>query len=269
MRKYTVDKVDQITPTTILVTLKKNKNELSFGHRPGQYAAIGFHKHGRPTPVRCFSIVSSPVEEELLQFSMRTRGHFTKGLSGVKPGDKVTVEGPFGGFVLHPERDKRTVFMAGGIGITPFISMIRYATTCRFENEIRLIYSCQNQDDIPFADELRQLEQSNPHFRVIFVIGKGATDKLDGETVTTGMVTPELVDSVTDGRYDNKTFFICGPPPFMNGMTKLLKGKETPIKSIMTEAFSKGPNRQSGKIRSWPFNIYLMGSAGIAMASFI
>ncbi|MEI7683342.1 MAG: hypothetical protein WCJ24_03545, partial [Candidatus Saccharibacteria bacterium] len=172
-------------------------------------------------------------------------------------------------FVFDPARDKDAVLIAGGIGITPFLSMIRYATASGISNSITLLYSCQNQDEVAFADELKDLEKRNPHFRVVFVISQGPTDKFANHIVKTGRISPEILDEVAIGTYANKTFFVCGPPSFMKAMTNLAKDKGAASSRIITEAFSQGPNRQTGKIRSWPYNIYVLGIIGVVLSSFI
>ncbi len=197
---------------------------------------------------------------------MRTRGRFTKALTGLKSNDIVKVRGPFGGFVFDAERDKDIVLVAGGIGITPFMSMVRYASTIRAENKIVLIYSCATQDDVPFGSELMQLEHQNPNLRIIFLIGDGPTDKLAAKHVMSGRVSPQVLDVATDGgNYTDKTFFLCGPPPFMNAVLGTLKTKDVNRSQIMTEAFSQGSRRQTGQIRSWPYNMYISGAVGLSL----
>lgn len=270
MHKYIVQGVDQITPTTLLLTLKSKQDGSPFAFQPGQYAVINFYKKYRPSVVRCFSIVSSPTEQEILQFSMRTKGRFTKALTRLKPGDNVDVRGPYGGFVFSTERDSRAVFLAGGIGITPFMSMVRYAAVTQAPNKIDLIYSCQTQDDVPFGEELKHLQQINPNFHVTFVIGQGPVDKFAGFQTAQGRISPELLAQFSNSETIVKpVFFICGPPPFMKAVASTLKSQGVRQEFIMTEAFSQGPNRQTGKVKNWPLNMYILTGAGLAVASFI
>lgn len=269
MHKYSVVSNQRLTSNTLLLTLRRDERESKpFTFQPGQYAAISFKKHGRPTAARCFSIVSSPTHANILQFSMRTNGRYTKALTGLITGDEVNVRGPFGGFVFEPSRDSQIVLLAGGIGITPFMSMIRYATANGLGNKITLLLSSKHQNDIPFYHSIKQLEASNPNFKAIFVIGDGVRDKLVADAVASGRITTGLIDHAIAGNYAGKTFFICGPQTFMKAMNKILHEKGVPDHSIMTEAFSQGPNRQTGKIRSWPFNIYVMSALGVALGSF-
>lgn len=149
------------------------------------------------------------------------------------------------------------------------MSMIQYAEKTDLTNKIILLFGCQNQDDVPFFEQLKQLEKRNPHFKAVYIIGKGPTDKFINQKVATGRITPEIIDRTAQGAYNKKTFYVCGPPPFMKSMVKILQDKKVPEGKIMTEAFSQGPNRQTGKIRSWPFNIYVLSALGVALGSFI
>ncbi len=269
-KMYKVVTNNQITATTNLLTIKPDDSGQSISFTSGQYAAISFYSEsGRPTVARCFSIVSSPLDTEKLQFSMRTSGRYTKAIKNLRPGDNVKVMGPFGGFVFDSAEDQDALFLAGGIGITPFISIIRYLTQIKSPNKITLVYSCRQQDDIPFLNELIELEKQNPNFKVAFVISEGSTDTLTGQRVAKGRITPELIDNVVRDGYDTKTFYICGPSAFMGGMTKILHSRGVKSFQIVTEAFSQGSLKQTGKIKSWPFNIYVLGAVGIALGSFI
>lgn len=267
MQKYIVKSANQITDTTLLLNLEQKPGKAPFLYRPGQYAAISFYHKGRPTPARCFSIVSSPTDQGKLQFGMRTKGHFTKSAAKLKPGDLVKVRGPYGGFVLDIADSDDVVFLAGGIGVTPFMSMVSYATSTKSSTKITMFYSCQTQDDVPFLDELRADEQQNPNLKVIYVIGGGATDKLAGLSVASGHLSLDIINAAINNNYDNRTFYVCGPPPYMNAMAKSLRQKGVGKNSIITEAFAQGSHPQTGKVQSWPYNIYVLGAASLVLGS--
>lgn len=198
---------------------------------------------------------------------MRARGKFTTGLATLQPGDEVAIRGPYGGFILDSARDHSAVLLAGGIGITPFMSMVEYATTVRLAMPLTLVYSVANQDDVPFLDKLREFRALNHNLHIIFVVGKGDTDKLADFPVTQGFVTPEVLDQASERHYGDTSFFICGPPPFMNAVTKTLQSKGTPKDRIITEAFSQGSHRQAGRVASWPKNMYVLGGVGFALSA--
>jgi ferredoxin-NADP reductase len=269
MHEYKLIENRQLTPTTILITLQKEPHSEPFIYESGQYAAISFMHRGRPTPARCFSIVSSPAYPDMLQFSTRPRGHFTKALSRLSVGEPVKVRGPFGDFTIDPLDTNPVVMIAGGIGITPFMSMIRFATTSRSKQKMTLIYSNQSQTDVPFIDELQQLEKDNPNFKVIFVVSDGPTTLFRRKYVPKGRITLEVLDKAVSGIFDNKSYYICGPPPFMAAMSKIIEKKGGKNERIVTEAFSQGSKQKAGSVRTMPLNVYTIGAMGVVMSSFI
>ncbi|MEO8105215.1 MAG: FAD-binding oxidoreductase [Candidatus Saccharibacteria bacterium] len=267
MVNYKIIANQSITPSTQLLTLQYVQGErLVF--RAGQYAAINGYKGRRAMPIRCFSIVTSPTDTDFLQFSMRVKGHFTKAVASLPVGDMVHVQGPYGGFVINRHDNSKVVYLAGGIGITPFISMIRLATITRSTTDMRLVYSAQSQDDIPFLDILKWHDGQNPSFTPTFVVSKGPRDKLDGYASAEGRITSEVLESIVGVTYADvdTIFYVCGPPPFMNGMLHLLQSKGISRSRINTEAFSQGRNRQTGLVRDWPFSMYGLTALGTVAA---
>lgn len=269
MNTYIVEESKKITPSTLLLTLKRDDFERPLAFQPGQYAAINYEKHGKLSTVRCFSIVSSPTDQHILQFSMRVRGRYTTALSKLKEGDVVEVSGPFGGFVIDTTIDQKAVFLAGGIGITPFMSMLRYLSALKAANEVTLLYSCASQDDVPFKDELLAIQDDHPNLKVKFIVGNGPTDKLPAAQSATGRITAEILDSVTAHNYQDRRFFICGPPVFMDSMSNLLIKQGTPKPHILTEAFTQSSPKQTSILRSWPANAYALGAIGLALGSLV
>ncbi len=269
MHTYTVSEATKITPSTLLLTLLRDESERPLAFQPGQYAAISYAKRGgKQSDTRCFSIVSSPTDQHKLEFSMRVRGKFTTALSNLEKGDIVEVNGPFGGFIFDTVRDEKAVFMAGGIGITPFMSIIRYLDVLHAQNEVTLLYSCAVQDDVPFKDELLSIEARHPNLKVIFVVGNGPTDKLPQKQVTSGYITAELLDKVTDKKYTDRRFFICGPPVFMKASSGLLAKQGAPNGNVLTEAFTQSSPKQTSILRSWPSNVYALGAVFLVLGTF-
>ncbi|HET9174306.1 MAG TPA: FAD-dependent oxidoreductase [Candidatus Saccharimonadales bacterium] len=269
MHTYIVEEATKITESTLLLTLKRDEAERPLAFQPGQYAAISYEKRGKLSSARCFSIVSSPTDQHILQFSMRVRGRFTTALSKLQKGDFVNVTGPFGGFVFDTTTDQKAVFMAGGIGITPFMSILRFLSALKVSNDVTLLYSCSTQDDVPFGDELLSIEAAHPNLKVIFVVGKGATNRFPEKQVVTGYITPELLDKVTGKNYKDRRFFICGPPFFMKPMAGLLIKQGAPKANVLTEAFTQSSPKQTSILRSWPANVYALGAIGLSLGTFI
>jgi len=249
MKQYTVRESKLLNTDILLLTLypKHSKDQLLF--YPGQYAAIGFKRFGRPSPMRCFSIISSPNNAKELQFAARIQGNFTRSLSELEPGDEVFVRGPFGNFVVDETYDRNVILMAGGIGITPFMSMIRYATEAQLPIPITLLFSYHSKEEIPFFDELRYHQQHNPNLRVIFFVTQD-TRASKGETVLTGRITKERLAKLTGGHFARFTYFLCGPKGFVESMRTIVQTNGADPARIISEEFS--PTSPANAIASMP-----------------
>ncbi len=269
MRTYLVQDNTKITPSTLLITLQRDEQERHLAFQPGQYAAISFEHKGKLSPARCFSIVSSPTDQDILQFGMRLRGRFTTALSQLQKDDIVHVAGPFGGFVFDASRDKKAVLLAGGIGITPFMSIMGYLARLDADNDVVLLYSCQSQDDIPFRDDLLAIHKDHPNLKTIFVVGEGSIDKLPETNAIKGHITPELLDKITAKDYSELKFFVCGPPGFMKAISSTVAKKGVPKSRMLTEAFTQSSPKQTSILRSWPANVYALGTIGVVLGSFV
>jgi len=255
---YRVSKSELLTPTVRLLTLvPKKATQKPLLYQPGQYAAISLHDKLRPTTTRSFSLCSSPTQGNFLQFSIRVQGKFTSALERLKEGDIVSVRGSFGSFVFNEHAHALTTFFAGGIGIAPFMSMIRYATDTGVQNGIRLVYSVKTENDVPFFNELQKLEKTNPNFSVTYVVGDGQIDRLRDTRAVPGTLDGDVVDSL-ELAYDKETYMVCGPPRYMSAVQTLLEERGVPRRNILTEAFSQGSARQSSRLTYWPFNVYAL-----------
>ena len=263
---YTVVSSQMATSSTLVLLLQAVGRPMLY--KPGQYATISFLYNGRPTSARCFSITSSPTEENILQFGVRITGNYTAGaVEALKPGAKVIVEGAFGKFIFNPDRDRSVLMLGGGIGVTPFLSMLRYAAGLQLTNDIMLIYSCRTQDDVPFLQELAEMERLNPHLHVVFVIGSGPTDRLQGLNVVTGRTDGALLDRVTSQIYAQRRYFICGPLPFMRGMKAILRSRGVPLNEIVTEMFAQGDVGTRPLRYNFSLQVYALTSLSLVVGS--
>ncbi|MCA9345868.1 FAD-dependent oxidoreductase [Candidatus Saccharibacteria bacterium] len=264
LAKYKLVKNQNITPSIISLSLERAVNQPMISFQPGQYATISYYKHGRRSAERCFSIASSPTSQNGVEFGIRVAGKFTQALQKLPEGSTMLVRGPYGGFVFDAQYEKRVVLCAGGIGITPFMSMIRYAAATGIDNEITLIYSIRNQDEIAYYDELNEIITNHKNIRVFFIIGEGTIDKVHlSHYMYSGRITPEILERACNGLFGLTSFFLCGPPPFMGAVKSMLSASGTPNRNVITEEFSQG--KQKGKKHGWPFYVYVVGGAG-AMA---
>jgi ferredoxin-NADP reductase len=254
-----------LTPTIFQLSLKKQDSSDAFDFNAGQYAVLSFFRKGRPTPARCFSISSAPSEAGTFEFAMRIKGRFTAALSKIKTGDIVRVDGPFGAFVLDRYKDRQTTFIAGGIGITPFMSMLKEAAHTGSAQKATLIYSVQTQEEVAFREELKQIVENNKNIRVIVVVNKGSVEQLNGLEVVSGRVDENVFNKLSNDQFAKDSFFMCGPPGFMKVMRLALKSRGVDDYRIITEAFSQGSKNQSEKLLSWPANMYALTALSLVV----
>src|ERR1700691_4800219 len=133
---------------------------------------------------RTFSIASPPFANELV-FTTRMRDTaFKRSLKEVKLTAKVKISPAAGSFTLHKNLAKPAIFLAGGIGITPFLSMVQQADRDRLSQKLYLFYSNRRPEDAAFLDTLRALETTNPNFRLICTMTEMSKSKKEwkGET---------------------------------------------------------------------------------------
>lgn len=266
--KYKVANNKLITKSVRSLSLELDPNSSRpLLYQPGQYVAITLNDKSRPSTARCFSISSSPSEQRKLEFTVRVDGAFTTALERLQKGDEVLVRGPFGNFILNENTHQDVVMLAGGIGLAPFLSMMRYATSLSLKNKINLVYSCRSQEDIAFYDELTSMETVNPNLKVTYVVSKGTVEKLAGRRVISGRLTGENIDKLNFD-YTSQTFMICGPSVYISSMDALLLEKGVPKSNILTEAFGQGSKLQTDKMISWPFNMYVMTGVALFLIAF-
>lgn len=235
MKNYIIKNIEHF-PTYQLVTLEpEGERSERLDYWPGQYATISFKSGSSISPMRCFSMVSSPNQTDL-QFAMRRRGKFTRKLGSLKPGYAIKIYGPFGNFVIDRE-DPNIILLAAGIGITPFMSMLRHATETKTSLPITLVYACQNIDDIPFKEELQKLQSQKQNLRIIFVLNEGVNDPINN--IYIGRVDDTLLSKLTAQEWQSFTYFICGTSSFSKSMTKTLSSHNVNEDNIITEAFTQ------------------------------
>lgn len=262
--EYKLVKKQLITPTILHITLASVHDDIEF--EAGQYAAINFSSSGRPTLVRCFSLTGSAANTQTIEFAMRVRGRFTKKLADLPLGEIVKVRGPFGNFIIE-NKQQDVVLIAGGIGITPFLSMIR--TLSVSSSKITLIYAVQNEQEAAFAKEIIEISKKNINLKVFFIVSKGSFGLADSSKVFGGRLSLEILNQILVNNYSDKDFYICGPPGFMKGTRQNLLKANVDKSNIIIEAFSQGSKYQSEKLLSWPANVYALSSLGLVVGTFI
>lgn len=221
---FTVEAINKISDKITEVVLKPVGVMPHF--MPGQFAFVNFQSDGLVGETHPFSISSGP-EEDRLRFSIKSLGDFTEKMSKITPGTSVRVEGPFGGFTYLDTQIKRQIWIAGGIGITPFLAMSRHIQRNGIKDyKIDLFYSLVDRNDNAFVGELESLSNSvsdfkfHPHY--VSESGYLTSDKF-----LSGM---DDIGSVE--------IFLCGPPSFMDSLREQLSARGVSHRHIHFEVFA-------------------------------
>jgi len=186
--------------------------------------------------VRTFSIVSAPSESDLT-FATRMRDTaFKRALRNMAPGTEIKLEGPMGSFNLHKNAAKPAVLLAGGIGITPFMSMVREAARRQGPHQIYLFYSNRRPEDTAFLDELTALQKQNANFHLIATMVEMDKSKQswNGERgfIDAAMLQRHLPE------LNGPIYYIAGPPAMVAAMRDMLATAGVDEDDIRTEDFA-------------------------------
>lgn len=170
--------------------------------------------------IRSFSVASAPHEDTLMVATRMRDTAFKRVLRTMPLGTAVNIEGPSGDLILHNDATRSAVFIAGGIGITPFRSIIVEATREKLPHRIDLFYSNRRPEDAAFLAELQRLESENPKYKLIASMTEMEKSHRiwNGETglINQEMLKRHLKDAVSP------VYYIAGPPAMVKGLHELL-----------------------------------------------
>lgn len=182
---------------------------------------------------RVFSIISPPEQKKILSITTRLRDSaFKRSLNEMPIGTKVEINSIGGSFVLPDETTKPLVFLAGGIGITPFIGMLRHIKARSLPHKITLIYSNKNQKSALFLNELKEMADENKNFKLILTMTQDDDWKGEKRHIDTKFIGDYLSGP------GNYLFFSAGPPAMVVAMYKILTRYGVKPQNIKTENFS-------------------------------
>lgn len=150
-------------------------------------------------------------------------------------GQHVEISGPFGRFILDEGKTQNAdtrVMVAGGIGITPFRSMIKYATDKKLGDKIILIYSNKTAEDIAFLGELTEIQKQNENLAIVHTLTRS-----DSSDYRTGRIDEKLIREIIDN-IGGSIFYACGPPAFVDTVIVILKSMGVDAGNIRFERFT-------------------------------
>ncbi|MBN5182472.1 FAD-dependent oxidoreductase [Serratia marcescens] len=185
--------------------------------------------------VRTFSIASPPQDAELEIATRQTDTSFKHCLTAAKVGFTIQVEGPYGDMALHEDANLPAVFLAGGIGVAPFRSMLLDAFHRGLQHQQFLFYSNREPADAAYLTELRELEKKNPRFKLIATFTEGDATAQD-KSAEHGYITPEMIAKHV-GDLAAPIFYVAGPPAMVSAMEVVLKSAGVHQENVHAEKF--------------------------------
>jgi ferredoxin-NADP reductase len=231
--KATVAEKREVAKATLLVLFAVDDYP---DYRPGSYFWVELPDRGHSDEKglrRHISLVTSPTDRGVVGLATRLRDSaFKRTLAELEVGAEVQVEEPKGSFLLPEDTEADYVFVAGGIGITVFRSMLRYIAHERLPYRITLVYSNRDRESAAFLDELEELERRIEGLRVVLTM----TDEPGWEGETRRLDADVLGDLL--GGLDGKQLLIAGPPPMAEGVAGSLRAAGVPDDRVRADKFS-------------------------------
>lgn len=199
--------------------------------KPGQFVMVAFDGIGS----KAMSMASSPTRPFMELLAEMSESAYKKRWAEVREGDFVTIVGPYGVFTLN-ESEQKIGFVAGGIGITPFKSMLEYVQDKKLETDVVLLYSNKTPELIACKKELDELAAANPRMRVVYTITRPdeSTTQWSG---LTGRINLEMIEqTVPDWR--ERLWYVCAGDAMVKDMCALLEGAGLEKKRVRREVFT-------------------------------
>ena len=216
-----IKSIDKITPDVLQIVTEK---PLQFNFKAGQAVDVSINKEGWQKEKRPFTFTCLP-ENDFLQFTIKTypaHKSVTNELLHLKINDELILHDVFGDIGYKGEG----IFIAGGAGVTPFISIFRYLQSKKEIGNNKLIFANKTKADIILEQEFKKLLGKN----FINILSDEKTDEYSH-----GFISEDFIKKYVEA--NNKYFYVCGPPPMMDAIEKQLTNLQVDEKLIIKEAF--------------------------------
>ncbi len=248
-RKFVVKKIVQEADGIASFYLYPHDKKPLPSFRPGQHLIFNLHMPGRVKDlIRCYSLSNGPTQSEWYRVSIKqvpaplgtpdappgvASNYFHTQLN---EGDILDVKAPSGKFFLDTNKHSPVVLLAGGIGITPMLSMIDTLTANKTEREFWLLYGMQNRRDQVMKEHLEALDTQFPNMHLHIFHSKPESPVPSGsQGVHQGHISVDVLKQLLPS--NNYEFYVCGPPPMMNAVVPQLKEWGVPDSKVFSEAF--------------------------------
>ena len=230
---YRVGDVSVAGEGSYSVELRPEK-ESTFEYRPGQFAFLRFKSTKISGEEHPFTLSSTPTRPPGLQFTIRASGDWTKKIKEVARTDLAGIHGPFGLYGhLDLKASKDMIMIAGGIGITPILSILRYLSDMKDHRRVTLVWSNRTRKQVVYPEEFMDLEKRLPGLKVIHVFTR--EPEYEGEK---GRLNKERLERLLSGCTRDSIVLVCGPPQMMTEVKRTLADLGFPRRAIWSERFT-------------------------------
>jgi len=211
--------------------------KLPFSYLPGQFITITIAPKGLPIK-RSYTIASSPTRRDSCEISVKREEQGTVSAylhDHVHEGEILQLTGPSGQFTFTGEESDSVVLIAGGVGVTPMMSVIRYLTDRSWHGEIFFIYGCRSESQVIFREEIEYIQKRHPNLHVNIILEEPGDNA--NSLFLTGLITKDVLSESVPA-IASRNVHICGPSPMMAAVKEMLVGLEVPTENIKTEIFA-------------------------------
>lgn len=216
--------------------MEPNLGSIPFNFLPGQYASITSEIDGKKVR-RSYTISSSPTQRDYIELTIKREQY---GLESrhlhdhAQTGDLIEISAPAGRFFFTGREAEGIVLIAGGVGITPMMSVLRSLTDRSYEHEIYLLYAANAPSDLIFREECDYLARRHAKLKIAYIVAKSEGTPWTGPV---GFITAEFIAaSVPD--IARRRIHLCGPPPMMEAVKTALEQLKVPSEQVKTEQFA-------------------------------
>jgi 3-phenylpropionate/trans-cinnamate dioxygenase ferredoxin reductase subunit len=230
-RSYVVDSVRPVSGNAVTVAVRAHGHQ-GLPFVAGQFAWLKIGSSPFVFEEHPFTIASTAERPHLKEFTIKGLGDFSELLIGLRPGRKVYLDGPYGQFTIDGVSSAGFVFIAGGVGITPMMSILRTLADRGDRSHHELVVAARNVEDLMMRDEIKQLSE-----RLDLRVTEVVQSPPPGWTGESGFVGTDLLDRVLPRRARHHDYYLCGPPPMVVAVGRQLRERGIAARRIHTEQF--------------------------------
>ena len=225
----TITAIRQETPSVKSFILTMDED---FIFEPGQYVDLLIDTPD-DSVISGFSITSSPLEKRILSIGVKWIPSAKAAIylhENAEVGDTFNAVGPGGEFYYRTDMGKSLVLVAGGIGITPFMSVVKYVQEAKLDVDITLLYSAKTPSELAFLEDLKAISAQNPNLKCLFTVTQPHDEKWDGPV---GRIDAEMLRE--HAARSESIFFVCGPGEMPKQISETLRELGVDDSRINTE----------------------------------